>query len=111
MVILDFFSINTTLLICHNHKIGVSIGNLVHMFQNAKSLTDTLSGYLGSMPIQVILIFGIAIFLNTVVRIAISRFVKTAINRANEKAPQYKDLLITPLSYQPWLCNSEQFKE
>ena len=62
------------------------------MFQNAKSLTDTLSGYLGSMPIQVILIFGIAIFLNTIVRIAISRFVKTAIGRANDKAPQYKRL-------------------
>ena len=62
------------------------------MFQNAKSLTDTLSGYLGSMPIQVILIFAIAIFLNTVVRIAISRFVKTAIARANERAPQYKRL-------------------
>lgn len=92
MAILDCFNIYTTLLICHNHKIGVSIGNLVHMFQNAKSLIDTLSGYLGSMPIQVILIFGIAIFLNTVVRIAISRFVKTAIGRANDRAPQYKRL-------------------
>ena len=60
------------------------------MFLNEKSLTETLSGYLGAVPIQIILIFVIAIFLNTVVKISISRFVKGAIKRTNDKAPQYK---------------------
>ncbi len=62
------------------------------MFQNADSIPETLGGYLSSVPIQIVLIFSIAIFLNAVVRIAISRFVKGAIKRANEKAPQYKRL-------------------
>ena len=62
------------------------------MFQIEKTLLETLSGYLGSIPFQIILIFAIAIFLNAMVRIAISRFVKGAIKRANEKAPQFKRL-------------------
>ena len=60
------------------------------MFHNEKSLTETLSGYLGAVPVQIILIFVIAIFLNTAVKISISRFVKGAIKRTNDKAPQYK---------------------
>ncbi len=60
------------------------------MFHNEKSLTETLSGYLGAVPVQIILIFVIAIILNTAVKISISRFVKGAIKRTNDKAPQYK---------------------
>ena len=60
------------------------------MFHNEKSLAETLNGYLGAVPIQIILILVIAIILNTAVKISISRFVKGAIKRTNDKAPQYK---------------------
>ena len=62
------------------------------MIKNENSILDSISGYLSSIPIQVILIIVIALVLNTIVRIAISRFVKSAIKRANDKAPQYKKI-------------------
>jgi small conductance mechanosensitive channel len=62
------------------------------MFQKADSVFTVATDYLSSIPVQILLIFGISIVLNALVRIAISRFVKTAIKRANEKIPQIKKL-------------------
>jgi small-conductance mechanosensitive channel len=67
-----------------------SKSNLDYMLKNQDSVIEKITEYLSSVPIQVIFILLFALVLNAIVRIAISRFVKGAIKRANDKAPQFK---------------------